>query len=718
MAKKPTVLSETDIVARVHQCNALSRQWQRQSRHPFQSNREAKKPTVLSETDIVARVTAKAREAVGWYDSRLSRERERVTRYYNCLLPKRQHEGSSTYVSTDVYDSVETMKAQLLEVFSGNEEIFQFDPDQDMSMEDCRVATEYARYVFFRANDGFSIMEQVIHDGLTSRAGPTKVYFEENYNYEDHEFSSLSHDDAYALAAHDETDEFDGTQQPDGSYSGNLTRKKPAHKICVEAIAPEEFLIEARASSVKKSGFTSHRTLKTRADLKAEGYDPKKIALIPHGDESGINDTPEVIARNEPVENGQVDTAVDPQMDKVEVYESYVRMQVDSSKGARLYQIIHCHNVILEGPNEVDCAPFFAYVPLPVPHTFYGNNFAARCIPTQNARTVLIRGVLDHTAITTNPRWAVVSGGLLNPREMLENRLGGLVNVRRPDSIAPLPQNNLNPFVFEVIKQLTADKEEFTGISSLSKGLNKDAISSQNSSALIDQMMTAAGQRQKIAARNFAHNWFIPIMLEIVRLAIVNKMQPEMIEVAGAPMKVDPQSWTERKTATVSMHLGYGEKDMMVQKMQNTAKELAGDPGMSNMFTDENRYNIVYDTMKLAGLSRASNYITHPSKVQPKQPDPLKTKELEIKDKLAEASIQNAQANQAKAQKGMVIDSQRMDNERHSQLLDAMDKDRTHNRQDLETTARIAIDKEELRLQEKEVDNQAATVAVNASLRP
>lgn len=678
----------------------------------------AKKPTVLSETDIVSRVTAKAREAVGWYDSRLSRERERVTRYYNGLLPKRQHEGSSTYVSTDVYDSVETMKAQLLEVFSGNEEIFQFDPDQDMALEDCRVATAYARYIFFRRNDGFSIMERAIHDGLTSRAGPTKVYFEENYEYSDHTFEGLSHDDAYALASADDVDEFDGTQQADGNYTGSLTRKKAAHKICIEAIAPEEFLIEARATSIKKSGFTSHRTLKTRAELIDEGHDPKKVALIPQGNESGIMDTPEVIARNEPVENGQVYTPTDPTMDKLEVFESYVRMQIDSSKGVRLYQIIHCHNVILEDPTEVDCAPFFAYVPLPVPHTFYGNNFAARCIPTQNARTVLIRGVLDHTAITTNPRWAVVSGGLLNPREMLENRLGGLVNVRRPDSIAPLPQNNLNPFVFEVLKQLASDKEEFTGISSLSKGLNKDAISSQNAAALIDQMMTAAGQRQKIAARNFAHNWFTPIMIEIVRLAIVNKMQPEIIEVAGAPIQCDPQSWTERKTCSVSMHLGYGEKEILAKKLLNTGKELASDPGMSNMFTDENRFNLAMDAMKAGGLTRAAAYITHPSKVPPKQPDPMKVQELQIKDKLADASIANSQANQAKAQKGMVIDSQRMDNERHSQLLNAMDRDRTHNRQDLETTAKIAIAKEELRLQEQEIANAKAQAQVSASLSP
>ena len=46
-------------------------------------------------------------------------------------------------------------------------------------------------------------------------------------------------------------------------------------------------------------------------------------------------------------------------------------------------------------------------------------SYAARVIPFQNASTVLTRSVLDHASITTNPRWAVVQGGLINPREMV-----------------------------------------------------------------------------------------------------------------------------------------------------------------------------------------------------------------------------------------------------------------------------------------------------------
>jgi hypothetical protein len=141
----------------------------------------AKKPSILKDEDILTKVSAKSQSCVNWFDSRLSKERERVTRYINGDLPKRTSKGSSSYVSSDVYDSVQMMNSQLLEVFAGGEQIAQFDPDADMDVEDCRIATECARYVIFRENEGYNVFNSVIYDGLTARAGVAKVYWEEKY---------------------------------------------------------------------------------------------------------------------------------------------------------------------------------------------------------------------------------------------------------------------------------------------------------------------------------------------------------------------------------------------------------------------------------------------------------------------------------------------------------------------------------------------------------
>ena len=117
----------------------------------------------------------------------------------------------------------------------------------------------------------------------------------------------------------------------------------------------------------------------------------------------------------------------------------------------------------------------------------------------------------------------VVKGALVNPKEMLENRVGGVVNVTRPDGVYPYPQSGLNPFVFQTIGLLDAATEEVTGQSKLSQGLNKDAVSTQNSEGLVENLVSLSQQRQKIVARNFANNFLIPLYLEVYRLVIENE---------------------------------------------------------------------------------------------------------------------------------------------------------------------------------------------------
>jgi hypothetical protein len=662
----------------------------------------AKKPTVLEDSEIMSRVLAKAKDSVGWYDSKLSQERERVLNYYNGNYPKRTSDGSSSYISMDVYDSVETLKSTLLETFSGGDDIASFDPDQDMDAEDCANATKYASYVMFRENPGHEIFGGIIHDGLNARVGVAKVYWETKYSYTDESFDGLPYDHAHAIASHSEVDEFDGTHDPDtDTYAGSLTRKKDVSHTCIDNVAPEEFIIAPRSVSIAKASYCGHRTTKTRAELIDMGYKKSIVTGLSSASPAEIDWSLEALARNNPVESQQAtDDAIQDEMQVVLFYESYVRMQIDSKKGVRLYKICHVGDTMLEEPEEIDKAPFVTYCPLPIPHLFYGNSFAARIIPTQNARTVLTRAVLDHTAIATNPRWQVVNGGLMNPREMLENRMGGLVNVRRPDSVTALPQSQLNPYVLNVLQMLTENNEKSTGQSALSTGMNKDAISTQNSSALIDNMMKASGQRAKIAARNFAFGFFVPLMIEIVRLGIIHDKK-RVIDVAGQPLQVDPQSWAERKTCSVSLHLGYGEKDKLAATIEGTYEKMAKDPGLSQIFTLQNKYAMIMDGMKAARLPRADLYLTQPSQTQPPPPDPFKTRELDIKDKLATAALQQGQAATDKNQKLLAIDSERINVDKAKLKLTSMDHDRTNDRHDLETAAKIDIGQREMVMLEK-----------------
>jgi hypothetical protein len=308
----------------------------------------------------------------------------------------------------------------------------------------------------------------------------------------------------------------------------------------------------------------------------------------------------------------------------------------------------------------------------------------------------------------------VVNGGLMNPRELLDNRLGGIVNVRRPDSVAPFVQNPLNPYVFQTMNVLDAKNEKSTGISALSQGQNKDAISTQNSKGLVDNMMKASGQRGKIMARNFAFNFLVPLMLEVVRLGIVYK-DKRVIQVAGAPLQIDAETWTERTTCTVSQHLGYGEKDMAANELAMGYKEMAGDPGLGGMFGQKQRYEMLHDIGKLKGFNRFAAYLD--PNAQPPGPDPLKVRELDIKEKAVDASMASVNVKQAADNRLYAATQSKLEQSAAQIHLDALNMDRTNDRQDTDTAARIQLGEEQLDVEREKIAATERTAAANAAAK-
>src|SRR5262249_52283813 len=162
-----------------------------------------------------------------------------------------------------------------------------------------------------------------------------------------------------------------------------------------------------------------------------------------------------------------------------------------------------------------------------------------------NARTYLKRAVIDHTMITVNPKLIVVNGAVLNPREILENRFGGVVNAKRSDGILPMPQAGLNPFVFQVDSMLRDQKGEMTGISDLSQGLDKDAISKQNSGDMVHELITVSQLRQKIVARNFGEGFVRDLYSAVYKLVLENEKRQKIVQTSGGWVPVDFSQWPE-----------------------------------------------------------------------------------------------------------------------------------------------------------------------------
>ena len=620
----------------------------------------------LGDDEIVKLVDDNVRTSTGYSSSDLSKEREKVLNYYNAKLPKPAHDGNSKYVSQDVYNAVQSMQAALLETFAAGNRIVKFAPQGPEDVEKAAVCTTYSDYVVHRQNNGFSIFSSVIHDGLTSRAGVCKVFFQQQEEVDEQEFSDLTEAELDMLLAEDNVELIDSKTDDVGLISGTIGITHDTSQVMIEAVAPEEFLIEAQAKSMMDAKFCAHQTRKTMSELLDMGFTHEQLKDIGEHEDVSLETDPEVLARHEDigVARGFDARGYQDQVRDVLVTEAYMVVDIEGTGHASLHKIIKAGNSLLD-VEEVDEKPFVAFVPLPIPHAFYGSNFADRLCATQNARTVLTRSILDHAMITNNPRYMVVKGGLSNPRELIDNRVGGLVNVTRPDAISPMPQASLNPFVFQTLEALDQDLEDNTGVSRLSQGLNKDAVSKQNSAAMIEQLTTMSQQRQKIIARNFA-SFLKELYSRVYALVVENEETGKVIEVAGSYVPIDPRSWKEKRDVVVELALGYGEADREAQKHLALHQLFSQDPSIQPMYSLENRYAMLKKVLEQQGILNVDEYLTPPQMIPPPQPDPLQmmqtemaAKQLELQERQTSVAEMRAQADLAQAQAKMQLDAEK-----------------------------------------------------------
>lgn len=650
-----------------------------------------------TKAELASLVESAIKTSVGYYDSKLSRERKDVLDYYNGILPKPMHSGNSKYVSMDVYDSVESLKAVLLETFASGNQIVKFAPQSEEDVQGAKVATDYCDYVIFRQNNGFNIFSDVIQDSLLARVGVAKVYWEECYEEIEETFENLSMEEVDLLLSQEDYEDIDVTQNENGLFEGTVVRKVDKSKVRIDTIPPEEFLITPQAKSIAEAPFIAHRTRKTLSELIEEGYDRKLVESIAANDDSELTMNPEVLARFEQVgaDRLNLNGELQAQTREVIVYECYLKIDMDGSGEAKLYKVTKAGSTILDH-ERVDNKPFVAYVPLPIPHSFYGSNYASKVIPTQNARTVLVRGILDHTLITNNPRMMVVKGALTNPKELIENRIGGLVNVTRPDGILPLPQAGLNPFVFQTIQLLDEDKEEATGVSKLSQGMNKDAVSKQNSQAMVENLVSLSQQREKIIARNFAYQFVKELYLEVYRLVIANEKKEKIIQIAGSFERIYPSTWDERMDVAVELKLGYGEQEQDSQKYLAYHQMMSQDPSIAPMYKAENKYNVIRAILDKNGIKNINEFITSPDQIEPPQPDPMMMKQLELEERKVAAQEALVKAQSAKVEANASMDAMRIELEKIKLELNQYKTERELERKEFDSTSRAAIAAEEL----------------------
>jgi hypothetical protein len=250
----------------------------------------------MDDEELAGWLETRVTQAVGFADSKLSRQREIVGRYYDAEEPKPFHKGNSKYVSQDVFDAVEAMTAQLIETFTGNSQPVKFTPVGPKDVEEARIATEYTNYVVYRQNPGYFVLQDVIREGLMFRVGVAQVYWKKDIREVQEKYPGIAPQAAMALLQQvQDLKEYDTEQNDDGTIDLIVTRKVDQSQVIVEAVPQEEFGISPRATDIESAEIVYRRAKKAKSDLIRMGYSKKVLDDIWTDDKVWLDTDPELI---------------------------------------------------------------------------------------------------------------------------------------------------------------------------------------------------------------------------------------------------------------------------------------------------------------------------------------------------------------------------------------------------------------------------------------
>lgn len=613
----------------------------------------AKTSKGLSDTKLLSITKERVRDGLCGDDSVLKNKRLKTMRYYNGSEPARLSAGSSSFVSRDVFDTVESRKASMLEAFTGNTRPVRFTPSGPDDVQAAEQATSYTDYVIFRQNGGYNLFHDVIHNGLLTRAGIVQVSWKEDVREVDYDLSGQPKEVAimFIMQNRDKLVSWSFVpkeEDPQGEGDATITLRQDFSQVVIDLVPSEEFGVSSQATSLADAPAVWRKQARYLSDLYRAGYDEKALANLTSDSGEAFSDW----ERSERFEDiGQAANEEDFERAKrVTVYDCYVRVDAGdpSSKQTDIYHVVYAQDVILKR-EKVSRHPFIAYTPMRVPSRFWGGDFAATVIPIQVAQTMLTRSIIDHASITSNPRYTVLRGGLVNPVELTDPRLGGVVNITRPNAVTPLVNPPLNGMVFQTMSKMEAMKESITGTSDLQQGLNKDVISSQNSSDLVQAMATLGQQRAKIMARNFA-TFLSELYLSCYQLVTENEKQAKIIEVSGGFLYCNPVVWAERTMVSVDFALGYNELEKEASDLVQYDQYMSADASMQPYYTAQERYNVWSDVFTLKRKANISRYLKDPTTVQlPQGPSAQDQFQMQMADRAMKVKEMNAQATVSKA---------------------------------------------------------------------
>jgi GrpB-like predicted nucleotidyltransferase (UPF0157 family) len=643
----------------------------------------------MAQNELMSIIQAEIDDAIGFIESETVEQRKQALEAYLRQPYGNEVEGKSQIVTGEVAEAIDGALPSLVRIFTGSDNIVVFEPQGPRDEASAKQATDYCNWVFNRDNAGVAILHDWFKDALMQKNGIVKAYWENKEDVTKERYFDLS-DDELAMLMSDETMEiveqdttefpiFDPMGQPvidpmgmpvmGATHNVVVQQKKKSGKVTIENVPPEEFLISKKARTIADSPFVAHRQMLTRSTLVAMGFNKKQIEGLQMGD--ALAYTPERVARYAAGEQPYQTQTDDPSMQEIEVFECYVKTDVDGKGIASLVQVFYASNEILEDEKgkemveEVDYVPFHSICPIPIPHKFFGNSLADRTVDLQLIKTTITRQMLDNLYLTNNARVVAVEGQV-NLDDLLTSTAGGVIRAKSQGAVQQLVVQNVANQAFPMLQYLDTVQSKRTGVSDASQGLDP-AILQNVTAAAVASMQQAGAGKIELMARIFAETGVKSLFQGILHLLCKYQDKARMVRMRGEFVEFDPRTWANQYDVSINVGLGAGnrqEQMAMLSMVLAKQEQLIGQYGPANPYVSPAQYRGTLGRMvEIAGFKDSAEFykaIT-PEQDQMLSNPPPQEQQMppEIQALMARTQAE-IQANQAKAQADLQMQQQQM----------------------------------------------------------
>lgn len=552
------------------------------------------------EEDDILRAVKKDRDAAVQAQANFAERIKSCYNAYHAIVDAKYNiPGRSSIVSSDVMDTIEWMMPSLMRVFTASHDIVVIQP---VGGEDVTAAEQHQALLNYQFNykmEGFTKFYTWFKDALIYGFGVIKITWETFYEkkslfYEEmteDEFTALSVQTNISIESFDEYEDVSVIKSEDAE--GNKTetvetatmyrnvvafiKKNVYSGPWIENIPVSSFYIEPGARSVREANFVGHRVRRTMDYLRRmerEGIYHNVSEVIPYaeGDSeySELAQITELEGDYAGLNKELIPTPSDGREYKW-VWECWVKLDIDGDGLLEPLLVTFTDDVLLrveENPFDHGEPPFETLVPIVDCHRLYGISITDMVVEFQRMKTSLYRNIFDNIAFSVNNFYLVARNSGTDIGALINVKPGAVVFTEDVNqSVREMKPETMAPTIFNLFEYLDTCKENRSGITRYSQGLDSKSLNSTATG--VSAIMTASQQRIELIARLLAETgvkYAFRKMIALNQQFITDKM---VLRLFNKPLEITPDKLDGSFDLMVNVGIGAGLKELQQSQMLN-----------------------------------------------------------------------------------------------------------------------------------------------------